>query len=511
MIKEHNLRELAEKLSPLERRVLPEIKKKISVSELNKKTKLSDVEIARALQLLANKNLVKLERQEEEFVVLGELGKIYEKKGLPERVLLNQLARLKAIRFEDAFKIGLNEEEVKAAIGVLKQKMFIAIDQDRIILKVPAEETRKPLLEEKFLEEIPLSMDLLTDIYKLAFKNLQKRKQIISIEKKKEIFSELTELGRKVSEISSAMKEDLIENLTSEILRTGKFEGKKFRRYDIHSHLPAVSGGRRHFVNESVEYIRNIWLSLGFKEMNGPLVESSFWNFDALFVPQDHPAKELQDTLYVKGKGKLPDARLVKTVRQAHEQGIAGSKGWQYKWNEEDAKRIVMRTHTTSLSARTLAYLKQKQNDLPAKFFSVGKVFRNETLDPTHLFEFYQSEGIVVSENVNFKHLLGYLREFFKALGFEKIKFRPGYFPYTEMSVEPTVYHPIHKKWIELGGAGIFRPEVVVPLLGKDIPVLAWGLGLERGIMDYYNMSDVRDLYKNDLKQLREIKSWMKL
>jgi len=184
--------------------------------------------------------------------------------------------------------------------------------------------------------------------------------------------------------------------------------------------------------------------------------------------------------------------------------GNTGSLGWKYNWNSEDGKKNVLRTHTTALSAKTIAGLK----NTPGKYFAIGKCFRNETLDATHLFEFDQTEGIVVDENVNFRHLLGYLKEFFNKMGFEKVRFRPAYFPYTEPSVEVDVYHPVHKKWIELGGAGVFRPEVVKPLMGKDTQVLAWGLGIGRIISDYYNITDIRELHRNDLKQLREMKVW---
>ena len=167
-----------------------------------------------------------------------------------------------------------------------------------------------------------------------------------------------------------------------------------------------------------------------------------------------------------------------------------------------------MRTHTTCLSAQTLASLKEK--DLPLKFFAIGKCFRNETLDWKHGFEFNQTEGIVVAENVNFRHLLGYLKIFFKKMGFEKIRMRPSYFPYTEPSVEIDVWHPEKKTWLELGGAGIFRPEVTIPLLGKHIPILAWGPGFDRILMDYYQVKDLRELYKNDINQLRKTKIWMR-
>ena len=240
---------------------------------------------------------------------------------------------------------------------------------------------------------------------------------------------------------------------------------------------------------------------MGFKEMNGPVINSGFWNFDALFVPQDHPAREMQDTFFLKGSSKLPNKKLVNAVKKQHE------KSWKYNWSEDVAKKSVLRTHTTVLSARTLANL--KDSDYPVKFFSIGRNYRNEALDWSHLFEFNQSEGIVVDPNANFKQLLGYLKEFFVKMGYDKVRVRPAYFPYTEPSVEIDVYLKEKDKWIELGGAGMFRPEVVEPLMGKYIPVLAWGFGLGRVILPYYGIKDLRDFYKNDLKQLREMKSFI--
>ena len=235
--------------------------------------------------------------------------------------------------------------------------------------------------------------------------------------------------------------------------------------------------------------------------MSGPVINSGFWNFDSLFVPQDHPAREMQDTFFLKGKSKLPSKKIVDAVKKQHEEG------WKYKWDPEVAMKSVLRTHTTVLSARTIANLKEK--DLPVKYFSIGRNYRNEALDWSHLFEFNQSEGIVIDPNANFKHLLGYLKEFFMKMGYDDVRFRPAYFPYTEPSVEIDVYVKEKDSWVELGGAGIFRPEVVKPLLGKDIPVLAWGFGLGRVILPYYGIKDLRDFYKNDLKQLKEMKSWI--
>jgi phenylalanyl-tRNA synthetase alpha chain len=264
--------------------------------------------------------------------------------------------------------------------------------------------------------------------------------------------------------------------------------------------VPAADApaGRSHPISRMTEKMRSIMLGLGFTEMEGQIVETSFWNFDALFQPQDHPARELADTFYLKGEAQLPeDRKLVERVRKAHEEG------WKYKWDPKEAMRRVLRTHTTALSARYVAGMKDK---LPRKYFAIGRVFRNEATDYKHLAEFHQVEGIIAWEGATFTDLLGVLREFYSKLGFEKIRFRPSFFPYTEPSLEVEVYFEERKQWMELGGGGIFRPEVSEPLAGI-YPVLAWGLSLERPLMLELGLDDIRTLYRNDLDFLTNARS----
>ncbi|MEK6823336.1 MAG: phenylalanine--tRNA ligase subunit alpha, partial [Nanoarchaeota archaeon] len=259
---------------------------------------------------------------------------------------------------------------------------------------------------------------------------------------------------------------------------------------------------------EDIAYIKKIWLEMCFVDMRGSMVQTAFWDLDALFVPQDHPAREMQDTFYLKGAGTIP-APLAKKVKATHESGgTTGSRGWGGQWSEDVARQLLLRTHTTVLSAQTIARL--KETDVPAKFFAVGRVFRNETLDWKHLFEFHQVEGIVVDPDANLRQLIKYLREFYTKMGYADVRLRPAHFPYTEPSLEVEVLHPIRKEWIELGGAGIFRPEVTQPIFGTDIPVLAWGQGMERIITEYYKFQDLREMYTNDVDQLRSVKAWMR-
>ena len=496
------MKNLIESLHPLERKIIPFLKNNSTLQDL-KKSSLSETEITRALQWLENKQILKIKKEKQEIIELDKNGLEYTKKGLPEKQLLILLKTPLTIP-EIKQKSSLSNEEINISLGLLKKKSAIKIDQ-KISLTSQAEQLlKKETLEERFLKSLPLSLPSLTPEQKYSYQELKKRKQIIKTTTKKELTITLTSLGEQLTK--QKLETNLIETLTPDIIKN--YKNQKFRRYNVTINVPKIYGGKRHIVNQSISYIKKIWLELGFKEMQGSIIQTAFWDLDALFVPQDHSARDMQDTFYLDlPKGKLPE--LQKIIKQTHESGwTTGSKGWQYPYNEDQAKEILLRTHTTVLSAQTINKL--KLSDLPQKFFSVGKVYRNEALTWKSLFEFYQVEGIVIDENANFRNLIGYLKEFFKKLGYEKIRIRPAHFPYTEPSAEIDIFHPIKKTWIELGGSGIFRPEVTKPLLGKEIPVLAWGLGLERSIMEYYNIKDIRDLYKNDLKFLKEAKIWLK-
>lgn len=492
-------------LSAIERKVLPYADG--TSEEIAKKAGTDVTTVLRALDFLSKKGLVELKNEEKKLIDLGINGIYYQKKGLPERRLLDELAKKKSVPLSEGGNVaGLNENEAKISIGVLKKKALIEIKEGKVVLNADEKEIVKKSFEEELLAVLPLEEKELKPEQKFALENLKARKDIIEMKDKKIVSANLTEEGKKIK--PEDLKEELIEKLTPKIIRAGSWKGKKFRTYDITSPVPKIYGGKRHFVNQATDYAKKVWLDMGFKEMTGDLALTSFWDFDALFTPQDHPARDVQDTFFIKNdKGKLVDKKLVESVKKSHEGKLGNSIGWNADWSEELAKKVVLRTHTTPLSVQTLKKIAEKK-EFPAKYFALGKCFRNETVDWSHGFEFNQTEGIVVDGNASFRQLLGYLNQFFKSMGHSKLRFRPHYFPYTEPSVEIDSWNEERKCWVEIGGAGMFRPEVTIPFFGKHVPVLAWGPGFDRIIMQYFEIKDLRDFYKNNLTKSRDMRFW---
>ncbi|MEK0350681.1 MAG: phenylalanine--tRNA ligase subunit alpha, partial [Nitrosopumilus sp.] len=263
---------------------------------------------------------------------------------------------------------------------------------------------------------------------------------------------------------------------------------------DVEAKVPEVFAARTHPLKDTIDEIREIFVTLGFSEIYGNLTQSSFWNFDALFTPQDHPARELQDTFFLDGISakKIATPEQIRNVSESHK------KNWRYHWDINEARKMVLRTHTTCVTIKHLAETKPNE----ARVFSLGRVFRNEKVSYKHLVEFNQIEGVVVGKDANLRNLMGIQREFYRRIGITKIKFWPTFFPYTEPSLQTMVYNERLGKWVELFGMGIFRPEVTKPL-GITKPVLAWGGGIERIAMLKYGIDDVREFYNNNLSWLR--------
>jgi phenylalanyl-tRNA synthetase alpha chain len=289
------------------------------------------------------------------------------------------------------------------------------------------------------------------------------------------------------------------------MLRDGSWRNHKFRAYNLQIPPPRSTGGRRHPYREFLDAVRRKLISFGFEEMRGPIVESEFWNNDALFMPQFHPARAIHDVYFVEGMPRakeLPEP-AASNVAAAHESGgDTGSIGWRYGFDRDATRRLILRSQGTALSARQLGNLPR----VPGKYFAIARCFRFDDVDATHAPDFFQIEGIVLGEEVHLRHLLGLMKLFgLEIARAEEMYFTPGYFPVTEPSVEAHMRHP-KIGWMELGGGGIFRPEVTKPF-GIDVPVIAWGLGLDRMAMVALGIDDIRDLFSPDLDFLRSRKS----
>jgi len=305
-----------------------------------------------------------------------------------------------------------------------------------------------------------------------------------------------------------AAKVEMLADLTVEHLRSKEWEGKEFK-INFEALGRPTSGGHEHPLLKVRQEFRKIFLELGYEEMpTNRWVESSFWNFDSLFQPQQHPARDAHDTFFLAEPQycvSLPEQDYVDRVKKMHEEGGEGSIGWRYKFSDEEMRKNILRTHTTAVSSRMLYRLAQVKPFKPMKYFSIDKVFRNETTDSTHLAEFYQIEGFVADHNITLTNLMGAIKEFFARIGIHELRFKPAYNPYTEPSMEIFGRHPQKGTWMEIGNSGIFRPEMLLPMgLPSDVSVAAWGLSLERPTMIMYGYQKIAELVgpKVDLRTI---------
>jgi phenylalanyl-tRNA synthetase alpha chain len=461
----------------------------LSLEDLVNRTLLNIDQVRRGIEWLKYKGLVKVEESERKIVTLGDAGKRAVNDGLPEEILNNTLKNLKDVLEIKELRrmIRLDEKEFNAAIKHAKEKGIIRIENGKLIY-IGEWYSREKDYEYKLLKRIHDSNGLFKE--ELDEKELKVLEYLIKrpgyiVEKSvKQVFVSLTEKGI-----------ELVKQIQS---------GAIIRTLDVTARAPIIYAGRKHILQEVIDEVREILIGMGFEEIDGSIVQYSFWNFDALFTPQDHPAREMQDTFYIDiDTGKkasssnnsndgIASDELIARVSDIHEAS------WRYRWSIDEAKRLVLRTHTTAVTMRYLAEHRPKE----ASVFSIGRVFRNEKVNYKHLAEFHQIEGIVVSDDVTLRDLMGIQQEFYRRLGLSKVKFWPTYFPYTEPSLQSMVYHERLGRWVELFGMGIFRPEVTEPI-GVKSRVLAWGGGLERIAMLKYGIDDVRELYSNRLSILR--------
>lgn len=451
----------------IEKKIISSLKEnsKQSPESLEKSTKLSPDQIRRGIEWLKLKDLAIVNESKTSLISLGKNGLESIEKGLPERRLLNSLK-------DGPKKLSDLQKQLGPvfgpAMGLARKNNWVKSDSDSIsINNAPAEMPAEKIIQQIGKEKIPKE--------KIDQSNLS-----ILLKRPDFVIEEIV----KTKEISLSDSAKTLELSDS----SGAI--------DVEAKVPQVFVARTHPLKDTIDEIREIFVTLGFSEIIGNMTQSSFWNFDALFTPQDHPARELQDTFYLDGIS----AKKIATPEQIRKVSDSHKKNWRYQWDINEARKMVLRTHTTCVTIKHLAETKPDE----ARVFSLGRVFRNEKVSYKHLVEFNQIEGVVVGKNATLRDLMGIQREFYKRIGITKIKFWPTFFPYTEPSLQTMVYNERLGKWVELFGMGIFRPEVTKPL-GITKPVLAWGGGIERIAMLKYGLDDVREFYNNNLNWLRSV------
>ena len=451
----------------IEKKIIQALKEKnqLTPEKLESITNLSPDQIRRGIEWLKLKNLATVNETQQIFVSLGKNGKNALSRGLPERQLLDLLK-------DGPIPIKELQKELKVifgpAMGIARKNNWVTSKDDTVSLN----STVDSIPEEKIIKQIGDG--------KISKSEISDSSTLEQLKKRPEFIVEEISKSKTISLLDSTLNIDVNASDSGAI--------------DVEAKVPAVYPARTHPLNDTIQEIREIFVTLGFSEIIGNLSQPSFWNFDALFTPQDHPAREMQDTFYLdKIKSKqFANAEQIRKVSSSHK------KNWRYQWDIDEARKMVLRTHTTCVTIKHLAENKPDE----ARVFSLGRVFRNEKVSYKHLVEFNQVEGIVVGKNATLRDLMGIQKEFYRRIGLNKVKFWPTFFPYTEPSLQTMVYNEQLKKWVELFGMGIFRPEVTKPL-GINKPVLAWGGGIERIAMMKYGLDDVREFYNNDLKWLR--------
>jgi phenylalanyl-tRNA synthetase alpha chain len=483
-----------------------------------------------ALSWLAGKGLVKeLRRETAVFYELTGLGRNWKEKGSPEERIL-ELVRIKpGLRLpEIAQTLGVDNKDAGSAFGSLSRLGVLAMDNEKKIVMVPGADqlvNGRPAkgeaaerfavirgLLDKAAEGGVLSHEDLSEAERLLVAGLAKKRGAADAPFR-QIDRETVVFGFAAAEDGSVPAEavagalraagitgDEIGTLTPEMLESGSWKGKSFRSYNVKTPPTRLIPGRTNPYAKFLENVKDKLASLGFEEFDGPLVETEFWNSDALFMPQFHSARDIHDVYRVARpeKARAIEEPWLSNVAAAHENGgKTGSRGWTYAFDREFTRRLILRSQGTVLSAKTLPGAK-----IPGKYFGIVRCFRYDRVDATHLPDFYQTEGIVLGESVNLRTLLGMLDMFAREVaGAREVKYVPGYFPFTEPSVEVHIKHPV-LGWFELGGSGIFRPEVTESL-GVNVPVAAWGIGIDRMALMALGLNDLRELFSCDIENVR--------
>ncbi len=499
-----------------ERKVLSFLKqypRPVSTDVLEKQLQMSKTTVRSLLESLVQKQHIEyVDKTITKFLSLTKEARYYGEVGLPEirliQILKDSKGTLSLTELEN--ETSLNNQELRHGLAWARRKGWVTISKEaeetwlkltKIGLSKSVEDPVQQLLQSSLKDE-KLTQAMLGEtpsIQKKLRKELLDRTLAVVIEET--AFSVLiTDTGSQALE-QALSAEEMISNLTTDLLKSGDWQTRPFRSYDLQGPVPRIYPGKKHPYVEFIDHVKRILIGLGFQEAKGPLVELEFWNCDALFMPQDHVAREVHDMYHIRSPkmlGQITKTAELKQVAATHEDGwVTGSTGWRYKYSFDIARRLVLRSQTTAVSVR---YLVDNQK-APLRMFSIDRVFRPEKFDPTHSAEFLQCEGIIGGDELTLRDLMGYLRAIAQAVGIKKIKFKPGFFPFTEPSIEGFIYAP-ELGWVEALPGGIFRPEVTRPL-GIRFPVLAWGIGIDRLAMAALGIHDIRELASRDLGWLR--------
>ena len=536
-----DIQAMVKNLHPLEVRVLLSYKKgdELTVEKIEKDLRLKSGNGNQALSWLAAKGLVSETRRETAvFYELTVLGEEWKSKGSPEERILSLIQQ--RIKMDDrprlpeiAEALKMENKDIGSAFGRLSKLGVLSMDDNKkVVITLPLENLSDPaknpvlahfsLLRGLFKKILSaegglLAEALLSEEEKIFISGIAKKRGAADaafrqIERETVVFSfailedgsvpaEKAALALKAAGISG----DETGALTPEMLESGEWKGKAFRSYNVKVPPTRLIPGRTNPYAKFLEDVKDKLSSLGFEEFDGPLVETEFWNSDALFMPQFHAARDIHDAYYVAGAdgsgfahAKKIEEPWLSNVASAHENGgKTGSRGWNYNFDRDFTRRLILRSQGTVLSAKTLPTAK-----IPGKYFGIVRCFRYDQVDATHLPDFYQTEGIVLGQDVNLRTLLGMLEMFaLEVAGAKEVKYVPGYFPFTEPSVEVHIKHPV-LGWFELGGSGIFRPEVTQSL-GVNVPVAAWGIGIDRMALMALGLNDLRDLFSGDIENVR--------
>ncbi|MFB6094362.1 MAG: phenylalanine--tRNA ligase subunit alpha [Halanaeroarchaeum sp.] len=477
-----------------------------TIDELADRTDEKPETVTGAAFALEAEGLLAVAAETETDVALTEEGETYRTDGLPEVRLYR--AALAEGADDDSVALGtvldaadLDGPLVDIALSNFARKDYGEIAAGAVAANPDADPDADA--EAAALDAIAAGEDVDDDV----LDDLERRD--LAVREERTVRSvRLTEEG--VTELMAGVEAAArVDRLTPEMLASGEWREADFAEYNVEADASVPTPGKVHVLRQTAERVKEVLVGMGFREMEGPHVDADFWINDCLFMPQDHPARTHWDRFALETPATIDDlpADLVERVESAHREGVgADGQGYHSPWDVEFARELALRGHTTSLSARYLAGEAVGDLDPPQRFFSVEKAYRNDTLDATHLLEFFQIEGWVMAEDLTVRDLMGTFREFYGQFGITDLRFKPTYNPYTEPSFELFGRHPETDELIEIGNSGIFRPEMLEPL-GVQADVMAWGLALERLLMLITGFEDIRDVHGTlaDLAFLRSV------